>query len=55
MAVARLCAPDGAALKRDLMTIISSPDERQRYPGTSSRMSLRSCGLPVSVPRLWSN
>src|SRR5215212_3400726 len=54
MALARLCAPDGAALKRDLAKLLGGPDGAKRHPGTPDFAAAQS-GLRVSLPRLWSN
>jgi urease accessory protein len=54
MALARLCAPDGAALKRDLAKLLGSPDGAKRHPGTPD-FAVAQSGLRVSLPRLWSS
>ena len=54
IAIARLCAPDGAALKRDLIALLRSSDGAKRHPGTPDFAGAQS-RLRVHVPRLWSN
>ena len=44
MAIARLCACDGATVKRDLIALLGNPD-----------FAAAQSGLRVALPRLWSS